>query len=99
MAADGTWTIAIETPMGTRNSTLTLKSEGGALRGTQSEGKEQTEIAEGTIAGNQLTWKVSIAKPMPMDLEFSAEVDGDKISGQAATAMFGSFPFTGTRSA
>jgi hypothetical protein len=36
---------------------------------------------------------------MPMDLEFSAEVDGDKISGQAATAMFGSFPFTGTRTA
>ncbi|MEX0590298.1 MAG: hypothetical protein WD207_04355 [Xanthobacteraceae bacterium] len=99
MAADGTWNIAIETPMGTRNSTLTLKSEGGALKGTQLEGKDQTEIAEGTIDGNQLTWKVSIVKPMPMDLKFSAEVDGDKISGQAATAMFGSFPFTGTRTA
>ena len=36
---------------------------------------------------------------MPMDLDFSAEVDGDKISGQAATAMFGSFPFSGERTA
>jgi hypothetical protein len=34
-----------------------------------------------------------------MDLDFTAEVDGDKISGKAATMMFGSFPFTGTRAA
>jgi hypothetical protein len=32
-----------------------------------------------------------------MDLDFTAEVSGDKISGQAATAMFGSFPFKGAR--
>ena len=99
MAADGTWTIAIETPMGTRNTTLTLKTEGAALKGTQSEGSASTEIADGTANGNQLSWKVSISDPMPMDLDFSAEVDGDKISGKAATMMFGSFPFTGTRSA
>ena len=99
MAADGTWNIAIETPMGTRHSTLVLKSEGGALKGTQSEGSDSTEIAEGTANGNQLAWKVSINSPMPMDLDFSAEVDGDKISGQAATAMFGSFPFSGERTA
>ena len=97
MAADGTWKISIETPMGTRDSTLVLKAEGGALKGTQSEGSASTEIAEGKVNGNQLSWKVSIADPMPMDLDFSAEVDGDKISGQAATAMFGSFPFTGSR--
>lgn len=99
MAADGTWNIAIETPMGTRHSTLVLKSEGGALKGTQSEGSDSTEIAEGTANGNQLSWKVSINNPMPMDLDFSAQVDGDKISGQAATAMFGSFPFSGERTA
>jgi hypothetical protein len=97
MAADGTWKIAIETPMGTRHSTLVLKSDGGALKGTQSEGSEATEIAEGSVNGNQISWKVSISNPMPMDLDFSAEVEGDKISGNAATAMFGSFPFTGSR--
>jgi hypothetical protein len=97
MAVDGTWNIAIETPMGTRNSTLVLKAEGGKLTGTQSEGSAATEIAEGTVSGNQLSWKVSITNPMPMDLDFSAEVDGDKITGKAATAMFGSFPFTGSR--
>ena len=99
MAADGTWTIAIETPMGTRNTTLVLNTEGTVLKGTQSEGSATTEIAEGTVRGNQLSWKVSISDPMPMDLDFSAEVDGDKISGKAATMMFGSFPFTGERTA
>jgi hypothetical protein len=97
MAVDGTWNIAIETPMGTRNSTLVLKTDGSSLKGTQSEGSTSTEIADGSVSGNQLSWKVSITKPMPMDLEFSAQVDGDKISGNAATAMFGSFPFSGTR--
>ena len=99
MAADGTWNIAIETPMGTRHTMLVLKNEGGALQGTQSEGSAQTDINEGTVSGNQLSWKVSISDPMPMDLDFTAEVDGDKISGKAATAMFGSFPFTGERTA
>ena len=99
MAADGTWNIAIETPMGTRHTTLVLKNEGGALKGTQSEGSAQTDINEGTVSGNQLSWKVSISDPIPMDLDFTAEVDGDKISGKAATAMFGSFPFTGERTA
>jgi hypothetical protein len=99
MAADGTWNISIETPMGTRNSTLVLKAEGGALKGTQSEGSDSMEIADGAVDGKQLSWKVSINNPMPMDLDFSAEVDGDKITGKAATAMFGSFPFTGTRTA
>lgn len=99
MAADGTWNIAIETPMGTRNSTLVLKTEGGSLTGTQSEGSASAQISEGTVNGNELAWKVSITEPMPMDLDFTAAVDGDKISGKAATMMFGSFPFTGTRAA
>jgi hypothetical protein len=97
MAIDGTWKIAIETPMGTRNSTLVLKAEGAKLTGTQSEGSDATQIADGTVSGNQVSWKVSISNPMPMDLDFSAEIDGDKITGKAATAMFGSFPFTGSR--
>jgi hypothetical protein len=97
MAADGTWKIAIETPMGTRNTTLVFKTEGGALKGTQSEGSNSTEIADGKVDGDKLSWKVSISNPMPMDLDFSAQVSGDKITGQAATAMFGSFPFTGSR--
>ena len=97
MSADGTWNISIETPMGTRNSTLALKSEGDKLTGTQSEGNRSTEIADGAVSGNQVSWKVSIDKPVAMELKFSGEVEGDKISGKASAGMFGSFPFSGTR--
>jgi hypothetical protein len=97
MSADGTWNISIETPMGTRNSTLALKSEGGKLTGTQSEGSRSTEIADGAVSGNQVSWKIAINEPVPMELEFAGEVEGDKISGKASAGLFGSFPFSGAR--
>jgi hypothetical protein len=81
MAADGTWNITVNTPMGARNTTLELKSDGDKLEGTH------------------VTWKIAIADPMPMTLEFTGEIEGDNIKGKAATGMFGSFPFTGTRTA
>lgn len=99
MAADGTWNITVDTPMGSRKTTLELKSDGDKLEGNQSEGSSKTGITEGRVEGNHVTWKVAIADPMPMTLEFTGEIDGDEIKGKAATGMFGSFPFTGTRTA
>ncbi len=99
MPADGTWNITIDTPMGSRNTTLELKTAGDKLEGTQSEGSNKTSITEGLVDGNHVSWKIGIADPMPMTLEFKGEVEGDKISGKADTGMFGSFPFNGTRSA
>ena len=36
MAVDGKWNISVETPIGTRQATLTLSAAGSALTGTQS---------------------------------------------------------------
>ena len=47
--------------------------------------------------GNDISWKASITKPMPMTLEFFGTVDGDNLKGQVKLGMFGSAPFTGTR--
>lgn len=99
MAADGTWNITVDTPMGSRTTTLELKSEGDKLEGVQSEGSNKTDITEGRVDGNLVTWKVAIADPMPMTLEFTGEIDGDAIKGKANTGMFGAFPFSGTRNA
>ena len=97
MSADGTWTLTLETPMGERRSTLTLVTAGGALTGTQEAEGDTTAIAEGTVNGNQVSWKVSVTNPMPLTLTFNGSVDGDAISGTADTGMFGSFPFEGKR--
>jgi hypothetical protein len=97
MSADGTWNLTLETPMGERRSTLTLVSAGGALTGTQEAEGNTTDIAEGSVNGNTLSWKVSVTNPMPLTLTFNGSVDGDAISGTADTGMFGSFPFEGKR--
>ena len=97
MSADGTWNLTLETPMGERRSTLTLVTAGGALTGTQEAEGDTTEIAEGSVNGNAVSWKVSVTNPMPLTLTFNGSVEGDAISGTADTGMFGSFPFEGKR--
>src|SRR5437660_12653913 len=97
MPADGTWNLTMQTPMGERRSTLTLSTAGGALTGTQQAEGDTTNIADGIVDGNEVSWKVSITNPMPLTLTFSGTVDGDNLNGTADTGMFGSFPFAGTR--
>ncbi|HMK78168.1 MAG TPA: hypothetical protein VK438_00895 [Xanthobacteraceae bacterium] len=97
MAADGTWNLTMQTPMGERRSTLTLVTAGGALTGKQEAEGNSTDIADGAVSGDNLSWKISITNPMPLTLTFSGTVSGNSMSGSADTGMFGSFPFEGTR--
>ena len=97
MAVDGDWNLTMTTPMGDRNATLSLTSSGGTLTGTQAADGNSTEIFDGTVNGNDLTWKVSITNPMPLTLEFKGTVAGDAISGEMGVGFMGSFPFTGKR--
>ena len=97
MAADGTWNLTMNTPMGERRSTLTLSTSGGTLTGKQEADGNTTDITDGTVNGNDVSWKVAITNPMPLTLTFSGTVDGKSLNGNADTGMFGSFPFQGTR--
>lgn len=97
MAADGTWNLSMQTPMGERTSKLTLSTAGGTLTGSQEAEGNTTDIADGSVNGNEVSWKVSITNPMPLTLTFTGTVDGNELNGTADTGMFGSFPFQGTR--
>jgi hypothetical protein len=97
MSADGTWNLTLQTPMGEQKSTLTLSTAGGALTGKQEAQGNTSDIAEGSVNGNELSWQVSITNPMPLTLTFTGTVDGNSLNGSADTGMFGSFPFEGTR--
>src|ERR1700760_1163011 len=97
MAADGNWNITMSTPMGDRQATLSLKTAGGTLTGTQGAEGNTAEIFDGTANGDDLSWKVSIPTPMPLTLEFPGKVSGDSISGEMGIGPMGSFPFTGKR--
>src|ERR1700739_1366192 len=97
MAVDGNWDLVMTTPMGERNATLSLKSAGSTLTGTQGADGNSTEIFDGTVDGDDVSWKVSITNPMPLTLEFTGKVAGDAISGEMGIGVMGNFSFTGTR--
>ncbi len=98
MSADGTWKLAMKTPIGERKVTLSLSSAGGGLTGkmTNEEGNS-TDIFDGKASGATVSFKAAIKNPMPLTLEFSGSVDGDKISGTVNASGVGNFPFAGTR--
>ena len=97
MSADGTWNLTMQTPMGERRSTLTLATSGGSLTGSQEAEGNTTDITDGSVSGNDVSWKVAITNPMPLTLTFSGSVNGNTLNGTADTGMFGSFPFEATR--
>ena len=97
MSADGTWNTTMNTPMGAQNGTMTLSTDGGTLTGTLKSPQGEIELNDGTVDGDNLTWKADITSPMAMTLEFSATVDGDSMSGNVKLGAFGDATFTGTR--
>jgi hypothetical protein len=97
MTADGNWSLIVSTPMGERQATLAVKTEGTTLKGSQVADGNSTEIFDGTANGNAITWKVSISNPMPMTLEFNGTISGDEVSGSVVLGDFGTSSFSGTR--
>jgi hypothetical protein len=98
MSAEGNWNLVVSTPMGDRRSSLSLKTEGTTVKGSQMADGNSTEIFDGTVNGNEIFWKVSITDPMPMTLEFTGTVDGYEIAGTVKLGEFGNSSFTGIRS-
>ncbi len=98
MAVDGTWKTTMNTPIGERKGTLTLTSAGAALSGkmTNEEGNS-VDIFDGKANGDNVSFKAAIKNPMPLTLEFSGKVAGDKIAGTVNASGVGSWPFSGTR--
>ena len=98
MTADGNWNLVVSTPMGERHGSLSLKTEGTTVKGSQMADGNSTEIFDGTVNGGEISWKVSITDPMPMTLEFTGTVDGDEIAGTVKLGEFGNSSFSGNRS-
>ena len=73
------------------------RAVGGTLTGSLGQDGNSTELFEGTVAGDDVAWKVSITNPMPLTLAFTGKVAGDAMSGEMGIGMMGSFPFTGKR--
>ena len=97
MSIDGTWEITIDTPMGKQATTLELATDGSTLTGTAASADETAEIYDGSVDGDSATWKTDITSPIALKVTFTAQVDGDSISGKAAAGAFPPAPFAGSR--
>jgi hypothetical protein len=98
MTADGNWSLVVVTPLGERRGTLSLKTEGTTLTGSQTADGNSAEIFDGSVTGDAISWKVSITDPMPMTLEFTGTIDGDEVTGSVILGDFGTSSFSGARS-
>jgi len=96
MSADGNWKITINTPMGAQTVNASITTSGGTFTGT-TEGQMGKQEVSGKVDGDTLTWSANITNPMPMTLEFTAKVDGDKMNGNVKLGMFGNAPLSGER--
>ena len=96
MSADGTWKITINTPMGPQTVNATINTSGDTFTGKTESPMGSQEIT-GKVAGDTLTWSANITSPMPMQLDFEAKVDGDKMTGNVKLGAFGNAPLSGER--
>lgn len=90
MAVDGTWNITLKTLIGERKATVILKSNDGRLA------SKERLLYDGTVDGDDVSWKTDVTSPMALTLNFKGKVTGDTIAGSARTAL-GTWPFSGTR--
>ena len=91
------WALTVQSPMGQQDSDLFLNEDGNTLTGKMLASNGETNIEDGKMDGNQLSWTVKVDKPMPVTLSFSGTRNGDTIDGQVKFGAFGSGPFKATK--
>jgi hypothetical protein len=62
-------------------------TDDGAVRGTATGKGETVPLHDITVAddaaGQRITWRQSVTKPMRLNLEFDVVVDGDRFAGHS----------------
>lgn len=96
---DGSYDVTIKSPMGDQNAVLTVNSNGDSFEGQMVGGLGSMDIAGGTVDGDTLNWTMDMTVPMPMELEASATVEGDAITGSVKAGAFGEMALSGIRKA
>lgn len=98
MSIDGRYKITAETPMGSMESTLILKTDSEGLSGTMSSGMIGTiDFSGGKVEGSSFSFAMTMKKFFKkIDISGCGKVDGDKISGKIITSM-GNSSFAGER--
>ena len=96
-SVDGTWNATISSPMGAQEAVFTFAADGSSLTGTATQLGATTDLSDGSVDGDQVSFGLSVTVPMPLELQFSLTVDGDSLSGTAQAGPFPPMPVSGER--
>ncbi|MER5782568.1 hypothetical protein ABT104_12695 [Streptomyces mobaraensis] len=99
MSAEGIWNLSISTPIGKIKAVVDFRRQDGVLIGTAYGAGEEVPLQDVVLAGDRLTWKQSVTKPMRLNLAFDVAVDGDTLKGTSRAGRLPASKVTGERSA
>jgi imidazolonepropionase-like amidohydrolase len=99
MQIGGAWRLAIESPQGTQQVTMTVNQSGAGFTGRMSGlPTGDVDISDGKITGNKATWSLTLSfGGQSLALNFSGDVTGTKIAGTVELGPMGSATFSGDK--
>ena len=96
MDLTGEWDVTIKTPVGSLAVVYTFADDGG-ITGTATGKSETVQLRDIVVAGQRVTWRQSVTKPMRLNLDFDVVVDGDRLSGHSKAGRLPRSAVTGVR--
>lgn len=100
-AVAGVWDVRIKTPIGTLSTTYEFAYASDGLRGCATSKDETVELRDIAVAdeaaGQRVTWRQSVTKPMRLHLTFDVVVDGDRMTGHSRAGRLPRSAVTGVR--
>jgi hypothetical protein len=100
LAADiaGKWTASFDTQIGVQNYTYTFKLDGDKMTGTAESQFGKTEIAEGAVKGDDITFVENLDfQGNPLKITYKGKISGDEIKFTRNVADMVTEEFTAKR--
>jgi hypothetical protein len=97
MELTGVWDVTVKTPIGSLAVVYSFAECDGLLEGTATGKGETVTLRDIAVAGQRITWRQSVTKPMRLHLTFDVVVDGDRLTGHSRAGRLPRSAVMGTR--
>lgn len=97
MQVDGSWIVAVSTPVGRQEVVFRLKTVNGRIEGTATQGEEVVPFENVVREGNRLRWALRVTRPFKMHIRYDVTIEGDKMAGTAKAGIFPTSKLSGER--
>ena len=93
----GSWTLTVESPMGSNESTATFQQNAGALSGKIASDRGETELT-GTINNADITFSINInVQGQALKIDYTGQVTGDAMTGTVKFGDYGEGKWSGKK--